>query len=337
MLILETINLEYLIFLFVILSINITILYFKIDISNYLKIIDHPDDVRKIHKEKTPLIGGVCFYISIIPTILFNYFYDFLSIKQLIITFLLFSIFFITGLIDDIKPLKPKIRSIVIIASLLLILPFEANFIVKELNFISTSRQLNLGYFSVLFTVFCVFALYNAINFADGVNGSVISVAIYWTFLLFFKNPSFIYLNAVLILSLLFFFNIKGKIFLGNSGASLISIFFSLSIIFEYNLNNKIFADEIIFLLFFLGLDMIRVTIERFLKKKKIYSADKSHFHHYLYLIKTKYIWIYILSLTILPYLLFLFINNIFVTLVISSATYFIILLIIKNIKNAIK
>ena len=72
MLILESINLEYLIFLFIILSINITILYFKIDISNYLKIIDHPDDVRKIHKEKTPLIGGVCFYISIIPTILFT-------------------------------------------------------------------------------------------------------------------------------------------------------------------------------------------------------------------------------------------------------------------------
>ena len=159
MLLFELINFEYLIFLFIILSINITILYFKRDISNYLKIIDHPDDARKIHREKTPLIGGICFYTFIIPTLLFNFFYDFLSVKQLIITFLLFSIFFITGLMDDVKPLKPKIRSIVIITSLFLILPFEENFIVKELNFVSTSRELNLEYVSIFFTVF-VYLLY---------------------------------------------------------------------------------------------------------------------------------------------------------------------------------
>ena len=132
---------------------------------------------------------------------------------------------------------------------------------------------------------------------------------------------------------LLFIFNIKGKLFLGNSGTSLISIFFSLFIISDYNSLNVIFADEIIFLLFFPGIDMIRVTIERILKKRKIYNADKSHFHHYLFMSNVKVIWSVVLLLSISPYLIFLASDNIIITQI-STSAYFILLLLLKKCSN---
>ena len=141
--------------------------------------------------------------------------------------------------------------------------------LLRELNFKYTNKQIILGNFSLLFTIFCIFALYNALNFIDGYNGSATSIIIFWTFILLIKNPNILYFLTIMIMILIFFYNISGKTFLGNSGTSLLSIFFSLSIINDYNIIKTIYADEILLILLFPGLDMIRVTFERILNKKK--------------------------------------------------------------------
>ena len=122
-----------------------------------------------------------------------------------------------------------------------------------------------------------------------------------------------------------FCFNLQGKLFLGNSGTSLISILFSIFLIHDYNLG-LIYADEIMFLLFFPGLDMIRVTVLRIFEKKKIYDADKTHFHHYLLNYTTKYVWLIILILTISPLMILYFSSNILITIILSTSIYFILL-----------
>ena len=68
-------------------------------------------------------------------------------------------------------------------------------------------------------------------------------------FFLFLKSSNIIYLIYIVSLIIILIYNLKGKIFLGNSGTSLISIFISLALINNYNLG-LILADEIIFLLF---------------------------------------------------------------------------------------
>ena len=95
-----------------------------------------------------------------------------------------------------------------------------------------------------------------------------------------------------------------------------------------------IFADEIMFLLFLPGIDMIRVTILRIKNKKKIYNADNSHFHHYLNKLAPKYVWQIILFLTILPILFLYIFNSIIITLIISFIIY---LMTLKFIKIKIK
>ena len=323
-------NLEFFIIFFSILFINLLILSFRNNLASLLNIFDQPNK-RKIHKYPTPLVGGICLFITISIALVLNLFENYLSLTKFNIYVLFYLIFFATGLWDDAKSLSPKIKTFIITATIIILIPFESDFVVRELNFKYTNKQIILGNFSLLFTVFCIFALYNALNFIDGYNGSATSIIIFWTFVLLIKNPNILYFLTIIIMILIFIYNIFGKIFLGNSGTSLLSIFFSLSIINDYNIISTIYADEILLILLFPGLDMIRVTFERILNKKKVYYPDKTHFHHYLIRKNFHYIWQSIIILTIMPLILLYIIKNIIIIILITILLYFILLIYLRK------
>jgi len=328
-------NLKFFIIFFLIIFINILILTFRNNLANFLNIFDYPNK-RKIHKSPTPLIGGICLFIATLTALVLNFFENYISTNKFNFYFLSFLIFFIVGFWDDAKTLSPKIKTFIITISIIILISFESDFVLRELSFKYTNKQLNLGVFSFLFTIFCIFALYNALNFIDGYNGSATSIIIFWTFILLIKNPDLLYFILIFNMVLIFFYNISGKIFLGNSGTSFLSIFFSLIIINDYNSTKTIFADEIFFILLFPGIDMIRVTLERIVNSKKIYYADKTHFHHYLIKKNIKYIWQLILTLTIMPLIILYISENIALTFLISIFIYFVLLFNLrkKNEKN---
>ena len=323
-------NKEFLIIFFLLLLTNILVLTFRNKLANYLNIFDFPNK-RKIHKHPTPLVGGICLFITIISALFFNLFENNLSSSKFVVYFLFYIIFFIIGLLDDAKGLSPKTKTLIITASIIILISFESEFLVRELNFKYANKQIILGNFSFLFTIFCIFALYNALNFIDGYNGTATSIIIFWTFVLLIKNPTLLYFLTIFTMILIFIYNIFGKTFLGNSGTSLLSIFFSLSIINDYNVIKTLYADEILLILIFPGLDMIRVTFERILNRKKIYYADKTHLHHYLIKKKIRYIWQLIIILTMTPLFLLYIIKNIIFTILISILIYFILLIYLRK------
>ncbi len=321
----QLIDLKSIIFLILLISFNINIIIFRNKISKLLNIFDYPDE-RKIHTIPTPLVGGICILFSILFASIIIVFNGQPFEKKLIV-FLLFNlIFFVVGLWDDSKTLTPKIKTFVILISTIILIPIESNFIIKELVFKSTDIIITFESFSIFFSIFCIFALYNALNFIDGYNGVASSIIIYWTLYLFLKNPNLIYLYLFVTMTIIFLKNLEGKIFIGNSGSSLLSVFFSLSIINDYNINENLFADEIFFILLFPGIDMIRVTFERLKDRKKIYYPDKRHFHHYLIKLKIKYIWQIMLILTLLPMCLFELLGSIILSTLIFIVLYFVIL-----------
>ena len=326
---LEIIDVKSLIIFFIILIINLVILNFRYKIGNYLKIIDIPNE-RKIHTVPTPLIGGLGYFF----TILILLFYTFLNNEVGIIKFtsliFIYTTFFFIGLFDDVKTLSAKLRSFLIITSSILLIIFDPDFVIKNLNFKTSNTVYNLGFFASVFTLFCIFALYNALNFIDGYNGSAISIILFWSIYLFIKNPSLVYLIIILISLLIFSYNLTGKLFLGNSGTSIISIFFALSVINEHNIG-LLYADEILLILLFPGLDMIRVTVQRLFNKKKVYNPDKTHFHHYLILSNIKYVWQIILILTLSPIIIFSLSENLTISLLVSIIIYIFIFIFIKK------
>ena len=119
-------------------------------------------------------------------------------------------------------------------------------------------------------------------------------------------------------------FNLKNKIFLGNSGVNFLSIFISLLIVKSYNTQNiYLFCDEIFLLLFIPGIDAARVTIYRALKNKSPFSPDRTHLHHYLEkILNDKFIWIAYTSLSILPIIILSITENFFISILTSTILY---------------
>ncbi len=315
----KLIDFEFLILFSIIFLINLMIVNYRFTIANYFKIIDVPNE-RKIHKDPTPLTGGISYFLTILILLIYIFFKNQLNIEKLISLISIYTIFFFIGFFDDIKSLSAKLRTFLVITSLILLIVFDKDFVIYNLNFKSFNSIYNLNYFSPLFTLFCIFALYNALNFIDGHNGSATSIILFWSIYLFMKHPNILYLVIILISLLIFLYNLSGKLFLGNSGTSLISIFFSLSVINEHNIG-IIYADEILLLLLFPGIDMIRVT----------YNPDKTHFHHYLISSNSRYVWQIILILTMYPLILFSFIENLIFILLLSISTYIFVFLYIKK------
>jgi UDP-GlcNAc:undecaprenyl-phosphate GlcNAc-1-phosphate transferase len=142
-------------------------------------------------------------------------------------------------------------------------------------------KSIFLEEFSIPFTIFCYLILFNAYNFTDGINGLAIIVALIWIIFLPTDNLSFKILFIPNLLVLLFF-NLKGKIFLGNSGSLLISFFLAMQYIKAYNQETGLKADQIFIYFMIPGFDLIRLICSRILTKKSPMKGDMDHLHHLL-------------------------------------------------------
>ena len=150
---LEIINKEFLIIFFTILFSNIIILKYRYKIAKHFNIIDIPNE-RKIHETPTPLIGGIIYFFSLLIILFYILFNDEIDIRKFISLIFIYSIFFFVGFFDDIKTLSAKLRSILIIGSLIFLIFFDRDFLISNLNFKSFNSVYNLNNFSFFFTLF---------------------------------------------------------------------------------------------------------------------------------------------------------------------------------------
>ena len=175
---------------------------------------------------------------------------------------------------------------------------------------------------------------FNLLNFSDGINGLTISICIFWVSIFIFlgKFNNFYLLSLLLCLILVLIYNLKGELFLGNSGSALLSVILSCLFILEYNYHKTFLCDEIFLLMFLPAIDAGRVSIERVIKGISPFKADNIHFHH---LLLKKYnnfytLLIYILF-TISPFIINLFNIKTYYVFVISIVTYFFTIIILKK------
>jgi UDP-GlcNAc:undecaprenyl-phosphate GlcNAc-1-phosphate transferase len=83
------------------------------------------------------------------------------------------------------------------------------------------------------------------------------------------------------------FLNFKKKVFLGDSGANLLSGLIAILFIKNFNINYLFKSDEILMIMLLPGLEIIRLFYLRILNKKNPFKADRNHLH-YLILDKFK-------------------------------------------------
>jgi UDP-GlcNAc:undecaprenyl-phosphate GlcNAc-1-phosphate transferase len=318
------------------------ILYKNIDlITEKLNLIDYPDKKRKLHKKKTPLIGGLIIFLCFVYLIVIDQLFSINSNFIFKIIFILSPIFII-GLLDDIHNFSPTNKTISLSLLILLFLYFNKQFLLKELYFDDFKKIYLLNdLFSYFITTFCLLLLINAFNMTDGVNGLAHSILFLWLIILiilFNLNITFYFFALIIFLS--FILNYQGKYFLGNSGSLFLSSFIGLLTIFLYNSNlnfrNLINVEKIILIFLIPGLDMLRLFILRVSNNKSPFSGDVNHFHHYL--VKNFYLHkviILYLFLILWPFIFIQFYKvKYFFIFLIQAIIFFFLVSYFKNKKN---
>lgn len=243
-------------FIFSSILILITIL-----VTNKYKIfLDIPNE-RSSHSKVTPRIGGLPVgIIFIICSMILN-------LNPIVIS--LSIIILIVGIIDDFIEVSNKLKLIIIfLISMVLIYPGVENLYMIPIMLLIISSII-IGF-----------------NFIDGLNGSSTILAIITTvmfsILYLNTNDSNVDLTLSLLVILVSFlmFNIKGTIFLGDSGTMFIGFILAY---FSLDLYEKGVLD-IIQALFINGLyllDLIVIVFYRvIILKKSPFKADKNHIHH---------------------------------------------------------
>lgn len=258
------------------------------DIAIHIGALDKPNK-RKVHKKAMPRLGGLAIYFGFILG------YMFFSKQSIQMNAILIGSFLIvlTGVIDDIKPLKPSTKFIGQILSALTIAFYGG----ITLNSVSAfGINISFGIFTYPITIFFILAIINSINFIDGLDGlaSGISSIFFLTIgiiavILNKSNGldsalSFIMLGSTLGF-LLHNFN-PAKIFLGDTGSMFLG--FMISVISLLGFKNVTLTSFIIPVLI-LGvpiLDTVFAIIRRMIKGEAVYKPDKEHLHHQLLQLK---------------------------------------------------
>ena len=265
------------------------------NLSNFINTYDKPDGKLKKHSIKTPLLGGVIFFINF----LFFLFFEFLFLevfkdfnkRELFSLFFIVSSFFFLGLYDDKFKMSAYIRIVLALTICFITITLNNKLIISSFQISFYENQIFLENLKVIFTIFSFVAFIHACNMLDGINLQLTLFYIFLTIYLFLITSVFIHVYLFIIISLfsILLLNFKKKLFLGDSGAYCIACILGYFIVIEHNVYKNIeFADEIFLIMILPGFELIRLTILRSTRGQNIFEGDLDHLHHILF-IKNKY------------------------------------------------
>jgi UDP-GlcNAc:undecaprenyl-phosphate GlcNAc-1-phosphate transferase len=273
-------------------------------IADFFDFFDYPDNKNKTHSVKTPYTGGVGYLIFFFfSSFLFksyeNQFFIFqTNFKNIIVIYFFFISIFFIGLIDDKFFLKPINKLVSLSLVFFLFLNFVPEFQLTNLKFLN--YLIDINYFSILFTIFCLLAFSQSFNMYDGINCQSSIYLIFVFFIIGFLSNSFFFYFQILYFIFFLINNSNNKIFLGDNGTYLISIIISIFFIDLYKLS-LIQIEQIILIMFVPGIDMVRLFFIRIANNKSPFVGDKNHLHHLIInkyaQIKTNFINILICSI----------------------------------------
>ena len=256
-----------------------------------LNIMDTPD-WRKIHKQSTPLMGGLAIYLAFTASLLLNN--VFLPGMKIILSGA--TILFFIGLFDDVHPLPALLKiifqtliSLVIIIAGDIQLTFFQNFMLAHT-------------INIFLTLLWIVGLTNAMNFFDGMDGLATSISILTSAFLgiiaFNTNqPALGWFAVALIGSCIGFLpynfrlNKSALLFLGDAGSTFLGFTLAgLAVLGEWS-NTSHYVSLTAPLLIFgvLIFDMIYVNISRIkmgLAKnffELLTCVNTDHLHHRLF------------------------------------------------------
>lgn len=250
-------------------------------IALHVDAVDHPNH-RKVHTKIMPRMGGLGIYFGFLLGYMIFGQHSSTMNSILIASFIII----LTGVVDDIKPLKASTKFIgQTIATLIVV--FYGNIVLKDISAFGIYINFNiLAYpLTVLFILGCI----NCMNLIDGLDGLAAGIsAIYFLTIGIITSLSgsvgldfvltFVMLGSTLGFLVHNFY--PATIFMGDSGSMFLG--FIIAVIALLGFKNVTMTSLIIPLLVLSIpiLDTLFAIIRRLLKGESISTPDKSHIHH---------------------------------------------------------
>ncbi len=253
-------------------------------VAKIVGLTDRPTS-RKKHTGEIPLIGGICIYLCVVIL------YYWLPIHNLAYMAAASLIVF-CGLIDDYRTVSYKIRLVIEVIAVLIMITWGGVHIISLGNLFGFG-EVQLGYFSYLFTAFAIVGGVNAFNMIDGIDGLAGSLSLMVFALIYaITNQTGIYtlclvfipaITAFLLFNLRIFGREKASIFLGDTGSMLFGFTISCLIIrASQGENNSIPPVAVLWLIALPLFDSVSIMIRRLQKGRSPFEPDREHFHHIL-------------------------------------------------------
>lgn len=267
-----------------------------IRIAHRLCIVDVPG-ARHMHTHPISHVGGVAIFISMM-VISINVLWlsdsrvtsDIVVLEQIRVLLLAACFMFMIGLIDDIKTkgLKARIKFFAQIAAAILVCAVGVRF--KSIV-ITDSTAVDFGWLSWPLTLFWIVGITNAVNLNDGLDGLAGGVcAITCGVLAVFAASTGNLVIVMLMLALLgsvtgfLFFNFNpAKIFMGDCGSMFLGFTIASVSVLCFSKTSALAGLALPFAALGVPIfDTFFSMLRRFLERRSIFSADRSHFHHRL-------------------------------------------------------
>jgi UDP-GlcNAc:undecaprenyl-phosphate/decaprenyl-phosphate GlcNAc-1-phosphate transferase len=244
---------------------------------------DRPNQ-RKVHQKIMPRLGGLAIYIAFMVGVVFldpdNVFEAPILLGSVIII--------ITGFLDDLFELSPKVKLAGQLLAAFVVVVF-GGVQVEYIN-LPFDSQLHFGFLSIPLTILWIVGITNAINLIDGLDGlaagvsAIALVTISWMAILkgdmFVTGMGFILLGSIL--GFLIYNFHPAKIFMGDTGALFLGYMISVLSLLGFK---NVTAISFIIPVIILGVpisDTFFAIIRRLLKRQPLSAPDKSHLHHCL-------------------------------------------------------
>ncbi len=264
----------------------------KISVKKLL--FDAPTEERKIHKKNISNLGGIGIFIGFFFSILlFRIICDSLELSSLAAAAVLL---FFVALKDDLIPSSPLSRLFyqVLIASIIVFIG-QVHFNHIPIFEAGTAMR---RFVNILFSLFFVVGVINAMNFIDGIDGLAASLSVFLSLIfgyIFYQYGQLDYSYTSLalggaVLGFLIFNFAPARIFMGDIGSMLIGVFLAIFGIKLANMDTLplgllqiSYPGTIMYALLIVPImDLITVVGIRLYLKKSPFQADKRHLHHRL-------------------------------------------------------
>lgn len=261
-------------------SVAIIIPFIK-DIAMHIGAVDIPNE-RKVHKKPMPRLGGLGIFMGFLLG------YMLFGTPSAMMNSILIGSFIIvlTGVIDDIKPLKPSTKFVgQVIAAVIVVI--YGHLLINELT--AFGLVFKFGILAYPITIFFILGCINCINLIDGLDGLAGGIASIYFLTIGIIATMQLSLGLDYVLTFIMLGSTLGflvhnfhpaKIFMGDSGSMFLG--FIIAVIALLGFKNVTLTSLIIPLLILAIpiLDTIFAIVRRALKGESISKPDKFHIHH---------------------------------------------------------